>query len=108
VGDPITGLEAAAAVPGVSVFHAGTRRGPDAGTVVTSGGRVLGVTALGTTLEEARSRAYAGVATIDWPGMQYRTDIARAAVATAPVPAAPPAASHATPPGPTPKVEAAR
>ena len=108
VGDPITGLEAAAAVPGVSVFHAGTRGGPDAGAVVTSGGRVLGVTALGTTLEEARSRAYAGVARIDWPGMQYRTDIARAAVATAPVPAAPPAASHATPPGPTPKVEAAR
>jgi phosphoribosylamine--glycine ligase len=51
---------------------------------------VLGVTALGTTLDEARTRAYAGVAAIDWPGMQYRTDIARSATL-------PPAPETATP-----------
>ena len=44
--------------------------------VVTSGGRVLGVTALGGTLAEARARAYAGVDAVTWPGMQHRTDIA--------------------------------
>jgi phosphoribosylamine--glycine ligase len=48
--------------------------------VVTAGGRVLGVTALGGTLDEARTRAYAGVAAISWPGAQVRTDIARLAV----------------------------
>ena len=70
-GDPIDGLAAADALPGVTVFHAGTARGRTAGDgVVTSGGRVLGVTALGGTLAEARSRAYAAVAAISWPGVQ--------------------------------------
>ena len=74
-GDPITGIDEAAARPGVTVFHAGTA--PDgSGGVVTAGGRVLGVTALGGSIDEARSRAYGGVAAIDWPGMQHRTDIA--------------------------------
>ncbi len=75
-GDPVSGLEAAGALPGVTVFHAGTAPDPDGTGVVTSGGRVLGVTAVGGTLAEARSRAYAGVAAISWPGMHHRTDIA--------------------------------
>ena len=81
-GDPIRGLDEAGALPGVTVLHAGTARGDeDDDGVITSGGRVLGVTALGGTLAEARARAYAGVAAIDWPGMQHRTDIARDAAA---------------------------
>jgi phosphoribosylamine--glycine ligase len=89
-GDVITGLEAAGAVDGVTVFHAGTAgtagaadtadTAGGASGVVTAGGRVLGVTALGATLDEARTRAYAGVAAISWPGAQARTDIARLAV----------------------------
>ena len=58
----------------VTVFHAGTRRSPD-GQVVTAGGRVLGVTALGTDLGSAAKRAYARVEGIDWPGEQHRRDI---------------------------------
>ncbi len=57
----------------VFVYHAGTKR--DDGRVVTAGGRVLGVTALGETLDEARSRAYAAVGKIRFEGMQYRSDI---------------------------------
>ena len=60
----------------MTVFHAGTAADPASGDVVTAGGRVLGVTALGGTLAEARTRAYAGVDAITWPGMQHRTDIA--------------------------------
>jgi phosphoribosylamine---glycine ligase len=77
-GDVIAGLEDAARLEGVTVFHAGTSTpaGGDAGTVVTSGGRVLGVTALGRSVDEARRLAYRGVSAISWPGMQARTDIA--------------------------------
>jgi len=82
-GDRIAGLAEAAAVDGVTVFHAGTADDPDGSGVVTAGGRVLGVTALGPTLDEARTRAYAGVAAISWPGMQHRGDIARAAASAA-------------------------
>ncbi len=79
-GDAIVGLGDAAAVPDVTVFHAGTAPAtPPAEGVVTAGGRVLGVTALGPTLEEARARAYRGVAAISWPGAHARTDIAREA-----------------------------
>ncbi len=79
-GDAVAGLGSAAGVPGVTVFHAGTApAAPPAEGVVTAGGRVLGVTALGPTLEEARSRAYRGVAAISWPGAHARTDIAREA-----------------------------
>ncbi|MGH9003179.1 MAG: phosphoribosylamine--glycine ligase, partial [Acidimicrobiia bacterium] len=74
-GDVILGLEAAGEMEGVTVFHAGTRRN-EGGDVVTSGGRVLNVTAVGSSLSEARSRAYAAVERISWPGMQYRRDIA--------------------------------
>ena len=77
-GDVIEGLDAAGMVPGVTVFHAGTRRAGD--DLLTAGGRVLDVTATGADLAEARARAYAAVGMIHWPGMQYRRDIAAAAV----------------------------
>ncbi|MFO1147663.1 MAG: phosphoribosylamine--glycine ligase [Alsobacter sp.] len=73
-GTPIRGVERAAALPGVRVFHAGTRREPD-GTLVAAGGRVLAVTGTGRTIAEARERAYAGIAAIDWPGGFNRSDI---------------------------------
>jgi phosphoribosylamine---glycine ligase len=74
-GLPVEGLEAAGAVPGATVFHAGTERRD--GRVVTSGGRVLAVSALGTTIAEARSRAYEACGRISFEGKQYRKDIAR-------------------------------
>jgi phosphoribosylamine--glycine ligase len=72
-GRPIDGLEAAAALPDVAVFHAGTRR--EGERIVTAGGRVLGVTALGDTMEAARAQAYAAVQKISFEGAQYRRDI---------------------------------
>ena len=72
-GLPISGLEAVDA--DVQVFHAGTRR-LAGGEVVTAGGRVLGVTALGDTLADAKRRAYEAVDCIDFPGMFFRRDIA--------------------------------
>jgi phosphoribosylamine---glycine ligase len=90
-GDPITGLDAAAGLDGVTVLHAGTARtgpaagpgrgGPDPGAVVTAGGRVLGIVGEGSSIAEARTRAYAGVSAVSWPGMQVRSDIAGAAPA---------------------------
>jgi phosphoribosylamine--glycine ligase len=77
-GDPIDGLEAAAADPHTYVHHAGTRREPD-GRVVSAGGRVLSVTATGPDLATARERAYAGVARISLDGSHHRSDIARQA-----------------------------
>lgn len=74
-GETVTGLELAEALEGVSVLHAGTAQGPD-GAIVAAGGRVLSVTALGEDLEQARARAYDGVARIGLPGSQHRTDIA--------------------------------
>jgi len=72
-GHIITGLGEAAALPGITLFHAGTeRRGPD---IVAVGGRVLNVTATGPTIAEAKARAYAAVAKIHWQGSFYRTDI---------------------------------
>ena len=70
-GDVITGLTE---VSGVEVTHAGTARRD--GELVTAGGRVLNVTGLGPSLEEARARAYAGVERIRFDGAQYRPDIA--------------------------------
>ena len=78
-GDVVDGLERAAGVDGVVVFHAGTARDAD-GRVVTAGGRVLDVTATGTTVEDARRRAYDAVSRIEWKGVQYRTDIAASPV----------------------------
>jgi phosphoribosylamine--glycine ligase len=71
-GLPVHGLEEVDA--DITVFHAGTRLGED-GTVLTAGGRVLGVTATGATLEEACTRAYDNVARIRFEGMHYRRDI---------------------------------
>lgn len=77
-GLPITGLEAAEAEEGVVVFHAGTRRGPDG--YETAGGRVLGVTASGADVAEARDRAYAAAELIEFEGRHMRTDIAERAL----------------------------
>ena len=72
-GHVITGLDAAAALPGITIFHAGTeRRGND---LVAVGGRVLNVTALGKDVAEARARAYAAVDLIHWEGAFCRRDI---------------------------------
>jgi phosphoribosylamine--glycine ligase len=76
-GDAISGLEGLA--DGVEVLHAGTAEGED-GAVVTAGGRVLNVTALGATPAEARERAYAAADRIDFDGKQLRRDIAARAV----------------------------
>ncbi len=72
-GHVITGLEEAAKVPGVTVFHAGTERRGDA--IVAVGGRVLNVTALGKTVAEAQARAYQAVDLIHWNGAFCRRDI---------------------------------
>ena len=73
-GYPITGLAEAEAL-GATVFHAGTRA--ENGQVLTAGGRVLGVTALGGTLEEAIERAYAAAKPIAFQDMHFRTDIGK-------------------------------
>ena len=77
-GGEIRGLDAAQAVAGVEVFHAGTAR--VGGRLLASGGRVLSVTARAGTVSEARRRAYEAVAKIDWPDGFYRTDIGWRAV----------------------------
>jgi phosphoribosylamine--glycine ligase len=74
-GVPIDGVEVANSLEGVAVFHAGTARDGN-GVLVTAGGRVLAVTGKGSTIAEARDRAYRGVATIRFDGMRFRTDIA--------------------------------
>lgn len=73
-GKPITGIEAAGRIEGVRVYHAGTALN-EAGEVVTAGGRVLNVTAVGHDLAAARQRAYEAVERIDFEGKSYRTDI---------------------------------
>jgi phosphoribosylamine--glycine ligase len=74
-GDVIEGLDAIVGAPAgvVAVFHAGTRR--EGGALVSAGGRVLGVTALGADLEDARRRAYGAIEGIRLDGMQFRRDI---------------------------------
>jgi phosphoribosylamine--glycine ligase len=74
-GDPITGIEEAEALAGVHVLHAGTGLS-ETGELVSAGGRVLSVVALGTDLADARRKAYEGVARIDLKGSHHRTDIA--------------------------------
>ena len=78
-GKPISGLEEAAKLEDVQIFHAGTKR--DAGEIKTAGGRVLAVTALGPTIEAARARAYEAVSRIHFEKCHYRRDIALSAVA---------------------------
>ena len=77
-GTEIKGVEAARALPGVQVFHAGTKR--DGTRLVADGGRVLNVTARGATVAEAQARAYAAVDAIEWPGGFCRRDIGWRAV----------------------------
>ena len=72
-GSVIRGMDEAARLPGTKIFHAGTARQGD--KIVTSGGRVLGVTAAGGTLAEARDRAYLAVGKIQFDGAQFRRDI---------------------------------
>ena len=76
-GQEIQGLENAAAIPDTAVFHAGTKR--DGSIYYTSSGRVLGVTAVGETLDAARRRAYDAVRCIRFTDCHYRSDIALAA-----------------------------
>ena len=78
-GDVIAGLPAAGAAD-THVFHAGTLLRYDE-AVVTNGGRVLCVTALGNSVAEAQQRAYAACARIDWDGAFYRRDIGHRAIA---------------------------
>ena len=79
-GIPITGLDAAEQLEGVTVFHAGTAV-DERGRIVTAGGRVLGVTATATDLAAARHRAYGAVQRIRFAGSHHRTDIAADAIA---------------------------
>jgi phosphoribosylamine--glycine ligase len=74
-GKPINGLDEAKSLEGVAVFHAGTMR-DEQGSYLSSGGRVLGVTARAATLEAARARAYEAINKISFDGMHYRKDIA--------------------------------
>ena len=78
-GKAIKGLRKAAKVEGVEVFHAGTAR--QGGETVTSGGRVLGVTAIGKDIKESINRAYRAAAEIKWSGCYYRHDIGHRALA---------------------------
>jgi phosphoribosylamine---glycine ligase len=75
-GDPITSLPADA--QDCIVFHAGTRMQQD--RLVTDGGRVLCVTALGENVREARRRAYDAVSEVQFAGLQFRTDIGQRAI----------------------------
>jgi len=77
-GDIITGIGTAEAIDDVTVFHAGTAEKD--GQIVTAGGRVLGVTALGDTVAAAIASAYQGVDKISWRGMQFRSDIGKKAL----------------------------
>jgi phosphoribosylamine--glycine ligase len=72
-GSVIRGLDRAARLEGIEIFHAGTALRD--GDVVANGGRVLGVTAVAPDLVEARSRAYRAVDLIDWPEGYFRRDI---------------------------------
>ena len=78
LGDPISGLDAAAQVPGALVFHAGTRRRGH--EVVSNGGRVLTIVGRGSSYREAIDVAYSAASAVSFEGMQYRRDIGRKAV----------------------------
>jgi len=77
-GDPIKGLDDAAKIENIHVFHAGTAI--HNGRCVTNGGRVLGVTARGESVQKAIETAYMGVRCISWDGVQYRNDIGKKAL----------------------------
>lgn len=75
-GKVISGVEEASKMEDIIIFHAGTKLNED-GELVTSGGRVLGVSAIGQTLEEALAKAYKAIEKISFEGMQYRRDIGK-------------------------------
>jgi phosphoribosylamine--glycine ligase len=77
-GVPISGIDQADAMPDVKVFHSGTKSAGK--TLTTNGGRVLGVTALGDTVADARRRAYSALGKIHFDGMHYRKDIGHQAL----------------------------
>ncbi len=77
-GLPISGVDEARRMPGVTIFHAGTAMRD--GALVTAGGRVLGVQALGADLTQAITRAYAAAERIRFQGRHFRTDIGRRAI----------------------------
>jgi len=77
-GKKITGLDEAEQLPGVIIFHAGTKR--QDGDIITNGGRVLGITALGETIAEAKQKAYTAVDKIEFDGAYCRRDIADKAI----------------------------
>jgi phosphoribosylamine--glycine ligase len=77
-GSVIEGLDAAAAVEGVEIFHAGTKA--EGGRILANGGRVLDVSAIGKTVREAQARAYDAISRIRWPEGFYRHDIGWRAV----------------------------
>ena len=77
-GQPITGVDQAASIPGVAVYHAGTAQRD--GQLVTAGGRVLTVVGRGADFTEAIARAYAGVRHISFDGVQFRRDIGKRAL----------------------------
>ncbi|MBI5232607.1 MAG: phosphoribosylamine--glycine ligase [Coriobacteriales bacterium] len=80
-GFPITGIDHAEEIEGVTVFQAGTKLAED-GAVLTAGGRVLNVTAIAPDFETARAKAYEGVARIDFQGKMFRSDIGLRAIET--------------------------
>jgi phosphoribosylamine--glycine ligase len=73
IGVPIAGLYPASQLPGVTIFHSGTKM--EDRRIVTAGGRVLTVVGTGATYQDAIDRAYQGVSAIQFEGMQYRRDI---------------------------------
>jgi phosphoribosylamine---glycine ligase len=77
-GSIIKGLEDAANVDGVEIFHAGTKA--EGGRVIANGGRVLNVCAIGKSVAEAQAKAYAAITKIDWPEGFFRRDIGRLAI----------------------------
>jgi len=77
-GSVIEGLEDAAQIEGVEIFHAGTKA--EGGKIVANGGRVLNVSAIGKTVAEAQQRAYAAVDRIKWPEGFCRRDIGKRAL----------------------------
>jgi phosphoribosylamine--glycine ligase len=80
IGDRVTGLAEAAALPGINIFHAGTRG--ERSNIYTSGGRVLAVGCRDTSVDAAVARSYAAVEEISFPGAQYRTDIGNITLST--------------------------
>ena len=81
-GQVITGIDEANESEGVVVFHAGTIRGEDG--LMTNGGRVLGVSAVGSSLQDALDTAYLAVDRIHYWGKQYRSDIGKKALSVIP------------------------